>query len=71
MLYVAHLRRKLSSEKGLDGLRTRDRPRSTFHDVGDATGEEEASSSSFESEPRSLVRLRRVSRGDLLEALSG
>jgi len=31
----------LSSENGFDGLRTRDRPRSTFQDPGDGTGEED------------------------------
>jgi hypothetical protein len=33
-----HLRRNASSEKELDGRRTLDLPRFTFHEPGDATG---------------------------------
>ena len=35
-LYEPYLLRKLSSEKGLDGRRTLDRPRSTFHEGDEA-----------------------------------
>jgi len=45
---------RLSSEKGFDGRLTLDLPRSTFHDPGEATGDEDTCSSSldFECSPR-------------------
>ena len=55
---TTHLRRRLSSENGLDGRRTRDRPRSTFHEPGDGRGEDD-SSSSFDG---SRLRRRRDRR---------
>jgi len=50
----AHLLLRLSSENGFEGRLTLDLPRSTFQDVGDATGEGDTSPSSFDSRSRLL-----------------
>lgn len=55
-----HFRRRLSSENGFDGLLTRDLPRSTFHEPGDGTGDDDLSSpppSDASWRPRLLLRL--------------
>ena len=56
-VYKAHLLLRLSSENGFEGRLTLDLPRSTFQDVGDATGEGDTSPSAFDLDTRGGDRL--------------